>query len=244
MISVCIATYNGEKYIKEELTSILPQLSPEDEVIISDDCSTDNTIHVINSLNDSRIKVVIHNHETKSSNLHTLVTRNFENAISHAKGDVIFLADQDDIWHHDKIQQCLKMLDKHTLVIHNLNCVDSSLTPLNKTIYGDEGFRFKNYLILGDHSYFGCAMAFKRELIDLALPFPSGLTAHDLWLGLMAETFFNAAYIKEPLIDYRIHTLNTSSIDNYSLFYLLSYRINLLWNIFLKCLKKRLSRSQ
>lgn len=244
MISVCIATYNGEKYIKEELLSILPQLSSDDEIIISDDGSTDRTIQEIESVKDSRITVYTHIKKTKNSNLHVLVTNNFENAISHAKGEIVFLADQDDIWHHDKIQQCLKMLDKHTLVIHNLNCVDSSLTPLNKTIYGDEGFRFKNYLILGDHSYFGCAMAFKRELIDLALPFPSGLTAHDLWLGLMAETFFNAAYIKEPLIDYRIHTLNTSSIDNYSLFYLLSYRINLLWNIFLKCLKKRQSRAQ
>jgi len=237
MISVCIATYNGEKYIKEELTSILPQLSPEDEVIISDDGSTDNTVHVINSLNDPRIKVVIHNHETRSPNLHTLVTRNFENAISYAKGDVIFLADQDDVWHSDKVQKCLQKLDYYTLVIHNLKCVDFNLNSLSETIFGDKGFRFNNYLFLGEHSYFGCAMAFKRELLDIVLPFPSKLSAHDFWIGLMAETLFSACYIEEPLMDYRIHSSNTSSIDDHSIFYSLSFRLYILWCLSIRCLK-------
>ena len=91
MISVCIATYNGEKYIKEQLLSILPQLGKKDEVIISDDHSTDNTLDIVKGLNDNRIKIVMNNREKG-------YTSNFENALSYAIGDYIFLSDQDDIW--------------------------------------------------------------------------------------------------------------------------------------------------
>ena len=90
-ISVCIATYNGAKYIEEQVQSILYQLSEKDEIINSDDGSKDNTLAIIKSLNDARIKVI---HNTLK---HGLVS-NFENAIKHADGDYIFLSDQDDIW--------------------------------------------------------------------------------------------------------------------------------------------------
>lgn len=95
MISVCMATYNGEEYIKEQLESILCQLGEMDEIIISDDGSTDNTLNIIESYNDSRIKIHI------NTGKHGFVY-NFENALQKAKGEYIFLSDQDDIWLPEK----------------------------------------------------------------------------------------------------------------------------------------------
>ena len=93
MISVCIATYNGEKYIKEELESILPQLADDDEVIISDDGSKDQTMSIIEGLNDNRIKIFTHQ-KLPAKFRFDYTTHNFENALMHSKGDVIFFADQ------------------------------------------------------------------------------------------------------------------------------------------------------
>src|SRR5690606_17055698 len=111
-ISVCIPTYNGEKYIKAQLESILVQLKPEDEVIISDDSSTDNTIEVIKLFADQRIKLFTNN-KFKSPKF------NLENALSKATGDIFFLADQDDIWEKDKIFTLKEHLKSHTLVYSN-----------------------------------------------------------------------------------------------------------------------------
>ncbi len=98
MVSVCIATYNGEHYLREQLDSILAQIGKEDEVVISDDSSTDGTLALIESYHDPRIRVLHHD-----PNLVTTTfpldrpTHNFENALRHAKGDILFLADQDDV---------------------------------------------------------------------------------------------------------------------------------------------------
>ena len=102
MNSICIATYNGEKYIHQQLTSILSQINIDDEVIISDDDSTDNTIEIIKSLNDKRIKII-------HGGFHHFKWH-FANALQHSKGEYIFLSDQDDIWVEGKYQACLNKL--------------------------------------------------------------------------------------------------------------------------------------
>ncbi len=100
MISVCIATYNGEKYIRPQIESIIVQLDPGDEIVISDDGSTDDTLNIIASFADDRIKVFDHSRDKKQKVKYSFehVTRNFENALRHAKGDLIFLSDHDDFW--------------------------------------------------------------------------------------------------------------------------------------------------
>ena len=90
MISVCMATHNGERFIREQIVSILRQLGPMDEVVVSDDSSTDGTTQVLRSLSDGRIRILHHQPRR--------ITDNFENALKSAKGDYIYLADQDDIW--------------------------------------------------------------------------------------------------------------------------------------------------
>jgi len=119
MISVCIATYNGEKYIREQLDSILYQLSMEDEIVIPDDGSTDKTIEIIKGINDPRIKIFYHQTE-KNNYLGTLKTcflvgRNAHNALKHASGDYIFWADQDDVWLEGKVATFMQHLKKYDL---------------------------------------------------------------------------------------------------------------------------------
>ncbi|MDE6793421.1 MAG: glycosyltransferase, partial [Muribaculaceae bacterium] len=104
MVSVCLATYNGELFIKEQIQSIIPELENEDEIIISDDGSTDNTLPIIRNFKDSRIKIFI-NKETQG------VNNNMENAIRKASGDIIFLSDQDNVWIKGKIEKCVKALE-------------------------------------------------------------------------------------------------------------------------------------
>ena len=96
MISVCIATYNGERFIREQIDSILRQLSSDDEIIVSDDGSTDDTISIINSIDDKRIRII------EGPRKHS-PTHNFECAMKEAKGYYIFLADQDDVWKPNKV---------------------------------------------------------------------------------------------------------------------------------------------
>ena len=110
MISVCIATYNGGKFLGEQLQSILCQLGKDDEVIISDDGSTDNTYLLVMSIQDNRIK--FYKHKSDSFLLpHEKATLNFENALKYAKGDYIFLSDQDDVWVENKVEVMCQILN-------------------------------------------------------------------------------------------------------------------------------------
>ena len=128
MISVCIATYNGEKYIKEQLLSILPQLGKKDEVIISDDHSTDNTLDIVKGLNDNRIKIVMNNREKG-------YTSNFENALSYAIGDYIFLSDQDDIWMSNKVDYCIAELKEYDLVVSDAILINSKGEKIDDSFF-------------------------------------------------------------------------------------------------------------
>ena len=127
-ISVCIATYNGEKYITDQLKSILSQLGGQDEIIISDNLSTDNTLNMIRLLNDDRIKVY-HNDARN-------VIRNFENAIIHATGGIIFLSDQDDLWKPGKVK---KMMNAFVFTSHsNKGAVEFYKSTGGKIVNGDD----------------------------------------------------------------------------------------------------------
>ena len=109
MISVCIATYNGEKYIREQLDSILVQLGPDDEIVVCDDRSSDRTLELIEGYRDSRIHV--HRNEKNLGHV-----RNFEKAISLSRGDYLFLSDQDDVWLPGRVQEMLGQMQSDASV--------------------------------------------------------------------------------------------------------------------------------
>jgi len=223
MISVCMATFNGEKYLKEQIKSILIQLEINDEIIISDDGSTDCTIEIIKSFNDPRIKL----YQNSFKNL----ISNFEFTLNNASGDYIFLSDQDDIWLPNKVELCMKSLISADLVMTNCKLVDSNLEIIHHSFFKLK--KSKKGLInnLIKNSYLGCCMAFKKELLIKVLPFPKKIPMHDLWISFVAECFFKTKFIEEPLVLYRRHGSNlsvTGEKSPFSLFQKICFRFNII----------------
>lgn len=224
-VSVCLASYNGENYILEQLTSILSQLNINDEVVISDDGSTDKTLSIINNINDARIKLV---HSKKGK-----LIKNFENALKNASGNVIFLSDQDDIWFPNKVETCLKYLKEYDLVFSNLVVFTKTMeeTRLLYDIGKPQTGVLRNII---KNNYIGATMAFKRNVLTQALPFPDSIYMHDVWLALIAEIKGSTFFIKEPLIYYRRHGANasqTSEKSTNSFYKKMMMRILLIYNL-------------
>jgi glycosyltransferase involved in cell wall biosynthesis len=233
MISVCIATYNGAKYIKELLDSILCQLSEQDEVLISDDDSTDDTLNIIREINDKRITIFNHKEESISSKyIFAKITKNFENALSHAKGNYIFLVDQDDVWLEDKVEKVINRFNDDTLLIlHDCYVVDKDKNIINNSYFNLNASRPGFYNNIINSSYLGCCMAFRKEILDVVLPFPSRPVPHDIWIGLLAEWKKRVLFLDQKLILYRRHDANLSTSSEKSTFSLkkkLSYRLILI----------------
>lgn len=180
-----MATYNGEQYIEEQVRSILSQIGTEDELVVSDDNSTDNTVAILERMCDSRIRVIHNIHKKGMARRHQLITRNFFNAIENSHGDIIFLADQDDVWMPEKVSVCLHELLSCDLVIHNAEKCNKNMESMNETMW-PRGFRFRNYLVL-PHSYMGCCMAFRRKMLRQILPPPFLSVCMISGLGLSAN---------------------------------------------------------
>lgn len=218
--------HNGGNFIIEELGSILPQLGDNDEVVISDDGSTDGCIEAVQSLNDARIKIYPYKCDKAMTMPRQFVTRNFENALKHAKGNVIFMADQDDIWKPNKVKVCLEQLQQYDLVLSELDICDGNSKPTGEKWFNGK-FRKKNPLKLFGLSYQGCAMAFNRKVLDASLPFPPKILSHDHWIGYIAEMIGKVKYVEEPLMFYRIHDHNVSgdTPSTNSLGFKISYRL-------------------
>ena len=236
MISVCIATYNGAKYIKEQIDSIITQLSEEDEIIISDDCSTDNTIEIINSFHDTRVKLY-------KNKLNKGFVGNFENALSQAKGDYIFLSDQDDIWKSNKVRIVIKELQNCDLIVHNAELIDSTGNYLGKDYYSCLHNKTNFWTNLWKTRFLGCCMAFNRKVLESSLPFPNKIVAHDYWIGMYSLCKYQVKFIPDILLSYRRHGNNVSQSSeksNNSIYYkIFIKRLNLLVNLFLKYITSR-----
>lgn len=224
-----MATYNGEKYIKEQIESILVNMREIDELIISDDGSTDNTIKIINEYQDKRIKLI--------DGPRKGVKQNFANAIENATGDYIFLSDQDDIWNEKKVETILKQFEDNnvSVVIHdaevideNLNTIISSFFEYRKSGKGVIKNIYKN-------TYIGCCMAFDKRLKKYILPIPNNIEMHDQWIGILGEIKGQGSYfLKEKLIQYRRHSNNVSQMKHYGIFKMISNRIKFIYYLIKK----------
>lgn len=224
-VTVCMATYNGAQYIRQQLDSILNQLALTDEVIISDDGSTDKTIEIIQQYADPRIRLL----HSGGGNL----VRNFENALKHATGEVIFLSDQDDIWFPDKVEKSLNALRDCGLVLSNAAMFRDNIEE--NTLFFDKRGR-KTGLIsnLWKVKFLGATLAFRKSVLEQAIPFPEGLAMHDIWIGLIAEATSSTCYLDEPLIYYRRHAQTASTAgtkSNNSLYTKVHIRLHLLMNL-------------
>ena len=230
MISVCIATYNGERYIKEQIVSILSQIKKSDEIIISDDGSTDNTLKVIQSIGAPNIKLY---HNVKEHGY----TPNFENALKLAKGDYVFLANQDDIWAPEKVSVMMSYLQRYDMVISDADIINAEGQKISDSYFKERGSKAGFWNNLVRFSFLGCSMAFRKEILKRALPFPPNhtLCTHDNWLGIVAMSYYRTIVINDKLFHYRRHTTNTSAgglLPTTTFFFKLRYRLYLiLWLI-------------
>lgn len=225
MISVAMAAYNGEKYIKQQLDSIMPQLAELDEVIISLDPSTDRTREILQEYAsvDARVKLFVGPGQG--------LMANFENAIKNCNGDVIFLADQDDCWNIDKVQSCMECFKNPQVmvVLHDASVWDKDLK--NRKI--DSFFEYKGckegfWHNVIKNSYMGCCMAFRRELVQWMLPFPKKIPMHDQWIGLLGEKYGKCVFLKKDLLKYRRHEGNMTRLTHTSVMQMLKWRIQIL----------------
>ncbi len=233
-ISVCMATYNGEKYIRKQIESILIQLNADDELIISDDSSTDDTVEIIKSIGDNRI-ILFEKQQFKSPIF------NFENALKYAQGEIIVLADQDDIWKENKIETIKKYMQDYDVVISDADIIDEHGKILQDSFYKLNGSKSGFAKNIVKNSYIGCAMAFNKKILDKSLPFPRDIPLHDWWIGLIGEMYGKTYFIEDKLISYRRHENNASPTgekSKYSTLRKISFRISLMKNLILRYIKK------
>lgn len=217
-LSVAMCTYNGSRFIKDQLNSIIEQSRPVNEIIICDDCSTDNTIEIINDY-INKYPGLIQLYQNKE-NLRS--TKNFENAISHCTGDYIFLADQDDIWDFYKVEKIITKFEANESlegIFTNGNLIDDDGEIFPNTNMWDTFYFFEKNLdkpvdllcLLKHHANMvtGATLCIKKSIRDIILPFPD-LTKkkffHDEWIALILASRNSLDYINENLISYRIHT--------------------------------------
>lgn len=209
-ISVCMATHNGERFIHAQISSILPQLKDNDEIIISDDGSTDATIDIIKGFNDPRISILYFDNSNLKLDKIQKVTKNFENALKQATGDIIFLSDQDDVWAENKVSVMLNALENYDYAVSDAHITDQSLNIIGRIRNSYKNFnRYK--VLLTKTPYQGSCAAFRRNVLDKALPFPKHLQSHDRWIGFIATFGFKYCFVPECLVLYRRHESNSST---------------------------------
>lgn len=219
-VSVCMATYQGERYVERQLHSILEQLGASDEVIVVDDCSRDRTVEVIERVGDPRIKLF-------RNTINRREVYSFGRAIEIATGDIVFLSDQDDIWLPGRVQLMADRLLQSgaALITSNFEWMDADERPLAVSFDGvsseDSARHLKNIvdIFIGKTNYFGCAMAFKRELVSLITPIPSYVESHDLWIALAANQIRSNLHLDDKTLRKRRHDSNTTNtVSSRSLF--------------------------
>lgn len=208
-LSVCMATCNGERFVGQQLSSILAQLGAEDEVIVVDDASEDATAARIVAFHDSRIRLI--RHKSREG-----VVRSFEEAVRSASGDVVFFSDQDDIWAAEKVSRVVEALvadPQVFVVVTNFKTIDEdgevsvdSKTSTRRVF--DHRF-IPNFV---SNRFQGSTMAIRSELIRAILPFPEGCHVfHDAWIGMRAAMIgAKCEYLDEELLFYRRHGGNLS----------------------------------
>src|SRR6266542_1948690 len=215
-ISVALCTYNGERFLKAQLDSILNQSTLINEIIVCDDHSNDNTLAVLQEYKARHSHLfIIH---TNSKNLG--IVKNFEKAISLCTGDIIFLTDQDDIWNNNKVESGLNFFRNNSNcygVFSDAELMDDTSTLSNKTLWEllqfneaisiDTNPDIFRYLLLYRNVVTGACLAIKKEALDFILPFPKdGKMLHDQWIGLKLGEYNKIGLIKQTLLQYRLHS--------------------------------------
>ena len=199
MRTVVLASFQGERFIGEQLDSIIPQLSSDDEIIISDDASTDGTLAVVARHNDKRIRVL-------RNNVRIGYIGNFQRAISQSRGDSIYFSDQDDIWLPNKVITLDSALKHKSCVSSDAVVVDENLRQIYPSYFQWRRTRsYSAWSIFLKPAIIGATLACTRQYLDTLLPFPLGVP-HDFWITFNAAWDDSLEIVHTPLILYRRHS--------------------------------------
>lgn len=199
-----MTTYNGRKYLNEQLDSIYAQTYKNIEVVVIDDCSTDNTVEVLESYAQSKgLKYLV-------NEVNLGVVKNFEKVISLCQGELIALADQDDIWASNKLMELSGKIGEAALIHSDAKLIDGTgqLLSSSYTKTANKVFRKSRYEYFFNNDVTGCTVLFKKALLKSLLPFPKDILVHDWWLAICAFNEGGIKYLDEPLISYRQHGHN------------------------------------
>jgi glycosyltransferase involved in cell wall biosynthesis len=208
-----MATYNGVQYLPQQIESIISQLGLDDELVVVDDFSTDGTLEYLKSIStDSRIK--IYNNSENKGIVHT-----FNMAIELAGGQIILMADQDDVWVEGRLQYICKSLNNYVMLVSSnskfINSDGEIIESLHPPLYESDSSNFFNNIIkiMTGHAYYdGCTMGFRREFRRVILPFPKYVESHDLWIAMAANMLGSNFHLENITLYRRIHGRNASVI--------------------------------
>jgi glycosyltransferase involved in cell wall biosynthesis len=213
-LSVALCTYNGERYLYDQLVSIANQSRKPDELVIFDDCSTDNTNQILDKFaQNCDFPVRIHSQVCNVGS-----TQNFSDAIEACRGDIIALADQDDVWNHDKLESLERTLNDHpeaVMAYSDADMVDENLQPLGYRLWEAVGLTKRDRQVLGSFSgtdvlirkfaVTGMTIAFRRVHVPLVTPIDSSWI-HDGWIAFSLASIGPLVGVEKALVSYRQHT--------------------------------------
>lgn len=234
-ISVAMAVYNGERFLKEQLDSVLTQLEPQDELIASYDVSKDGTWELLQRYRAEfpQLRVI--------ENQHPGVNGNFNNAIAACTGDYIFICDQDDRWAENKRSAVVETFEKTgaDMVIHNgvhINASGEIISEPFFSMYRIGNGKLRNIL---KSRYSGCCMAFSREMKEKIMPMPMDIDAYDRWIGTVGEFLGKIAYDDRVLLYHRLHGDNVTPESSRSVGVIVRSRIQLIRELRSRCARER-----
>ena len=211
-VSVAMCTYNGERFLGEQLQSIASQGLLPDEVVISDDCSTDGTASLLAAFSDAApfpVRTIFNEQRLGPA-------KNFEKAISLCDGDVIVLSDQDDVWRPEKLKKLVEAFDRNRDAVYafsDADWIDQDGKPLGQTVWETIGCKGNLSRFVGEDQLRillrqnvvpGCSMAIRSSFRDIVLPIPDGWM-HDYWIVLLGSTLCRGIRLSESLMMYRRH---------------------------------------
>ncbi len=206
-VSVCMATYRGARYVAEQLESILAQLAVNDEVVIVDDASPDDTVNVIKAFKDARVRLI----EVTTNQGYV---RSFEQAVLASSGEFVFLADQDDVWIPGRLELMLAALQSHSVVASNFAVLGGGSRGTVGELRAADSRHYRRNIIgtvVGYRPYYGCAMAMTRQQAKIFAPIPHFMVeSHDLWLALCGNTGKTMTHLAEPTLWRRLHDENVT----------------------------------
>ncbi|MEH7014785.1 glycosyltransferase family 2 protein [Neobacillus niacini] len=235
-IEILLATYNGEKYIEEQLNSILNQSYNNWFLLIRDDGSKDKTVEIIKkyiTIHSDKMELIVDGEKNLGP------SGNFSKLLSLAKANYMMFCDQDDVWNANKIEvtfQKMQELEKEfkddlPLLVHtDLEVVDGELNTIAPSMFAfqnlNSGYSSVNQLLV-QSNVTGCTVMINKKLKEMAEPIPNGIIMHDWWLALVAAAFGRIGFINKATIKYRQHGNNDTGAKGYAFKYFFNRASNI-----------------